>query len=188
MSLESIQQFDLELFLSIHKGLSNNFFDWLMPLVRNRFLWVPLYLFIVIFCIKKYKKLGFYMIGMLLLTFAIGDFTSSKIIKPYVARIRPCNEPSLVNEILHRVPCGSGYSFPSAHATNHFAIAIFLICLFYSKWKPILPLGLFWAFLVSFAQIYVGVHYPIDTIFGALLGTCIALFTYYIYTKVKPTR
>ena len=126
------------------------------------------------------------MIGMVLVTFAMGDLIASRLIKPFIARIRPCNDFSLANEIINRVPCGSGYSFPSAHATNHFAIAVFLICLFYPKWKPILPLGLFWAFLISFAQIYVGVHYPIDTIFGALLGTSIGFFTFYIYTKIKP--
>lgn len=182
----ALQQFDVELFLSIHKGLSNSFFDVVLPLVRNRFFWTPLYIFIIFYCIKNYKKQGYYMIGGLLATFAMGDMISSKLIKPFVARIRPCNDLSLADEIIRRVPCGSGYSFPSAHATNHFAIAIFLICLFYGKWKPILPLGLFWAFLVSFAQIYVGVHYPIDTIFGALLGTSIGFFTYYIYTKIKP--
>ena len=181
-----LQQFDVELFLSIHKGLSNSFFDGLMPLVRNRFFWTPLYIFIIVFCIKNYKKQGYYMIGGLLATFAMGDLISSRLIKPFVARIRPCNDLSLADEIIRRVPCGTGYSFPSAHATNHFAIAIFLICLFYGRWKPILPLGLFWAFLVSFAQIYVGVHYPIDTFFGALLGASVGFFTYYIYTKIKP--
>ncbi len=185
MITTDLQQFDLELFLSIHKGLSNSFFDWLMPLLRNRFFWSPLYLFIIIFCIKNYRKQGYYMIGMILATFAMGDLISSRLIKPFVARIRPCNDISLANEIIHRVPCGSGYSFPSAHATNHFAIAVFLICLFYPKWKPILPLGLFWAFLICFAQIYVGVHYPIDTLFGALLGTTIGFITFYIYTKIK---
>jgi membrane-associated phospholipid phosphatase len=185
--IAELQQFDTELFLKIHRGLSNEFFDWLMPLMRNRFFWSPLYLFIIVFCIKNYKKQGYYMICMLLVTFAMGDLIASRIIKPNVARIRPCNEISLSNEIIHRVPCGSGYSFPSSHATNHFGIAVFLICLFYKRWKPILPLGLAWAFIISFAQIYVGVHYPIDTFAGALLGTCIGLFTYYLYKKLQPT-
>jgi undecaprenyl-diphosphatase len=30
-----------------------------------------------------------------------------------------------------------------------------------------------WAFLISYAQVYVGVHYPLDVTFGALLGTLI---------------
>lgn len=185
--IAELQQFDAELFLKIHRGLSNGFFDWLMPLVRNRFFWAPLYLFIIIFCIKQYKKQGYYMIGMILITFAIGDLMASRIIKPAVARVRPCNEISLASDIIHRVPCGTGYSFPSSHATNHFAIAVLLICLFYPKWKGILPLGLGWAMLISFAQVYVGVHYPIDVTVGALLGTCIGFFTFFIYQKIKPT-
>ncbi len=185
--IAELQQLDTELFLKIHQGLSNGFFDWLMPLLRNRFFWAPLYLFIVIFCIKQYKKQGYYMILMLLVTFGIGDMVTSKLIKPNVARVRPCNEVTLSTQIIHRVPCGSGYSFPSAHATNHFGIAVFLICLFYRKWKAILPIGLAWAAIISFAQIYVGVHYPIDILVGATLGTCVGLFTYYLYQRIKPT-
>jgi membrane-associated phospholipid phosphatase len=184
--IAELQQFDTELFLKIHRGLSNGFFDWLMPLVRNRFFWSPLYLFIVIFCIKQFKKQGYYMILMVLITFAMGDMIASRLIKPNVARVRPCNEITLADQIIHRVPCGSGYSFPSAHATNHFGIAVFLICLFYRRWKPILPIGLAWALLVSFAQIYVGVHYPIDTFVGAILGTGVGLFCFYLYQKIKP--
>lgn len=184
--IESLQQFDVELFLKIHRGLSNPFFDWLLPLMRNRFFWSPLYLFILVFCLVEYKKKGWYIIGMLLVTFAMGDLIASRVIKPLVGRLRPCNEPTLVHDIIHRVPCGSGYSFPSSHATNHFAIAIFLIFVFYDKWKPILPIGLFWAFIISFSQIYVGVHYPIDTMVGALLGTTIGLITARIYKTLQP--
>lgn len=184
--IESLYNFDIALFLKIHRGLSNGFFDWLMPLVRNRYFWSPLYLFIIIFCFKEYKKRGWYIIGGVLLTFALGDLTSSRLIKPFVARLRPCNDFNLANEIIHRVPCGSGYSFPSAHATNHFGIAIFLIMVFYPRWKPILPLGLAWAFLISFAQIYVGVHFPLDTLAGAALGTTVGLIVSQFYKKLQP--
>lgn len=184
--IESIQQFDVELFLKIHRGLSNSFFDWLMPLMRNRFFWSPLYLFIVVFCIKQYKKQGYYIIGMVLFTFAMGDLIASRVVKPWVARVRPCNDLTLANDIIHRVPCGSGLSFPSAHATNHFAIAVFLICIFYSRWKPILPIGIFWAFIISFAQVYVGVHYPVDVTTGALLGIIIGIICSRIFKKLQP--
>ncbi|RZL36422.1 MAG: phosphatase PAP2 family protein [Pedobacter sp.] len=184
--IESIQQFDVELFLKIHRGLSNGFFDWLMPLMRNRFFWSPLYLFIVIFCIKQYKKQGYYIVGMILFTFATGDLIASKLIKPFVARVRPCNDFSLANDIIHRVPCGSGLSFPSVHATNHFAIAVFLICVFFTRWKPILPIGIFWAAIISFAQVYVGVHYPVDVTTGAILGTIIGFICSRIFKKLQP--
>ncbi|MFC4143043.1 phosphatase PAP2 family protein [Pedobacter mendelii] len=184
--IESIQQFDVELFLKINRGLSNGFLDWLMPLMRNRFFWSPLYLFIIVFCIKQYKKQGYYIIGMVLFTFAMGDLIASRLVKPFVNRIRPCNDLSLANEIIHRVPCGSGLSFPSAHATNHFAIAVFLICIFYRRWKPILPIGIFWAVIISFAQVYVGVHYPVDVTAGALLGIIIGFVCSKIFKKIQP--
>ena len=184
--IDYLQHLDTELFLRIHRGLSNGFFDWLLPLMRNRFFWSPLYLFIVIFCIRHYQKKGWYIIGGVLLTFALGDLISSRLIKPFVHRLRPCNDLSLSADIIHRVPCGSGFSFPSAHATNHFGIAVFLIAVFYPKWKPILPIGLAWAFIISFAQIYVGVHYPIDTLAGAALGTATGLFCAKIYKKLQP--
>jgi membrane-associated phospholipid phosphatase len=184
--IPELQQFDTALFLKIHRDLGNDFFDFIMPLVRNRFFWAPLYLFIIIFCVRQYKKQGYYIILGVLLTFAAGDLIASRIIKPTVQRIRPCNEVTLANKIIKRVPCGSGYSFPSAHATNHFAIAIFLIGVFYRKWKLILPIGLTWAALIAFAQIYVGVHYPIDTMAGAILGTFIGLIISTIYKKLQP--
>jgi len=184
--IESIQQFDVELFLKIHRGLSNGFFDWLMPLMRNRFFWSPLYLFIIVFSIKQYKKKGYYLIGGVLLSFALGDLIASRIVKPLVSRVRPCNDMSLANDIIHRVPCGSGLSFPSAHATNHFAIAVFLICILYQKWKPILPVGLIWAAIICFAQVYVGVHYPVDVTTGALLGTTIGLACAKLFKTLQP--
>ncbi len=184
--LESIKHFDTGLFLEIHRGLANPFFDWLMPLLRNRFFWTPLYLFIIVFCIRQYKKQGFYVIGMILFTFAMGDLISARLIKPFVGRLRPCNDISLSSYIIPRVPCGGGFSFPSSHATNHFAIAFFLIFIFYNKWKGILPLGFFWAFMISFAQVYVGVHYPVDVTAGALLGTTIGLLCGRLFKVLQP--
>jgi undecaprenyl-diphosphatase len=186
--MHELLQLDTALFLKIHRGLSNDFFDVLMPILRNRFFWTPLYLFIIIYCIRTYKKIGIYMIGGALLTFALGDLTASRIIKPNVNRTRPCNEVSLTSEIIHRVPCGSGQSFPSAHATNHFAIAVYFILLFYKRWKAILPIGIAWAAAISFAQIYVGVHYPIDVLCGAILGVGIGFLGAFIYQKIKPVQ
>jgi len=183
--IAELQQLDTALFLKINRELSNGFFDVLMPLLRNRFFWSPLYLFMIVFFIVQYKKQGYYLILGVLLTFGVGDMTSSRLIKPHAERLRPCNDPRLSAQMISRVPCGSGYSFPSAHATNHFAIALFLISIFYRRWKAILPLGLLWAASIAFAQIYVGVHYPIDTIVGALLGTCIGLLIAFIFKKTN---
>lgn len=170
---EQIIQLDQNLFFAINHGLSNPVFDWLMPILRNRFFWTPLYLFIIIFLVRNYGKRGWLILIFLGLTFGFTDYFSSSIIKPKVERLRPCNDPVLKTEVRNLVACGSGFSFPSSHAANHFAIAVFLILLFYKKWKWIIPTGLLWAASISFAQIYVGVHFPIDVLTGAILGSII---------------
>jgi len=170
---EQIIQFDQNLFFGINQGLSNPFFDWLMPALRNRFFWTPLYLFIVIFLVRNYGKKGWLILLFAVLTFGITDYFSSSAIKPSVERLRPCNDPEIKKEVRNLIACGTGYSFPSSHAANHFGLAVFLILVFYHKWRLILPIGLFWAFSISFAQIYVGVHFPLDIVGGALLGSMI---------------
>jgi membrane-associated phospholipid phosphatase len=171
--IEQLVQLDRDLFIAINHGLSNSFFDWLMPILRDRYTWVLLYLFIIVFAIKNYGKQGIYLLMFLLISFGISDYVSSSIIKPNVQRLRPCNETEIKSIVNNLVDCGSGYSFPSSHATNHFGIAVFLIMMFYHRWKIILPIGLLWATSISFAQIYVGVHYPIDILMGSILGSSI---------------
>ncbi len=181
-------QFDQYLFFVINQGISNSFFDWLMPLLRERLTWVPLYLFLAFFLIKKHGKYGVVMLLFFVLTFGIADFFSASVIKPFVERLRPCNDPIIKLNVRSLVPCGSGYSFPSTHAANHFAMGIFLITVFYKKWKWIMPLALLWAISISFAQIYVGLHYPIDVTFGALIGGIIGYATGTILKKIIAIR
>ncbi|MFB5944959.1 phosphatase PAP2 family protein [Albibacterium profundi] len=183
--IEQLIELDQQLFLSINKGLANQFFDFLMPLLRNPYTWAPLYLFFIIFAIRNYKKKGIIMILLLLVTFGLGDYTSASIIKPEVMRVRPCNDVPFKEQVTTRVRCGSGYSMPSSHATNHFAIGIFILMLFRRQWKPIVWLSLLWAASISFAQIYVGVHYPGDILVGALLGTAIGLFTSWLFFFIQ---
>jgi undecaprenyl-diphosphatase len=175
--LDQLIQLDHQLFQAINQGLSNAFFDVLMPILRNRYTWVPLYLFLAFVWVKKFGKTGLWMVLFLVLCFGISDYTSSSIIKPAVARIRPCNELNAM---------GTGYSFPSSHAANHFALALFFIVLFYPKWKPVLTLSLLWASAIGFAQIYVGVHFPIDILAGSLLGALVGYLLGILFLRFKP--
>jgi Membrane-associated phospholipid phosphatase len=188
--IDQLISLDQEAFLAVNQGMSNVFFDWLMPILRNPYTWAPLYLFIIVFCVKNYKKRGALIVLFILITFAISDSVSSSLIKNSVQRVRPCNDIEFKEEVNIRVRCGSGYSFTSSHATNHFAMAVFLIIIFYRRWKHILWLALLWAGLISFAQVYVGVHYPLDVLSGALLGTIIGCITgnvfHFLYPASRP--
>ena len=107
-------------------------------------------------------------------TVILCDFVSSKIIKENIMHIRPCNDPAIagwVHVLVGYRPQSSG--FTSSHATNHFGMAMFIFFTLrthFKKWPALLFL---WAFSISFAQVYVGVHYPLDVICGGLIGILI---------------
>lgn len=183
---DQLLQLDRRLFHFVNSDLTNPFFDWLCPIVRNPVVWAPLYVFIFVFCIYKYRKAGFYIVALLGLTFALADRGSAGLIKPMVQRIRPCHEPAIAGTVIVRVPCGSGFSFPSSHASNHFALACFFSLVFFTRYRWIWWAAIPWAFIVSFSQVYVGVHYPFDVTFGAMYGLLVGYMIYLLFKKLQP--
>jgi undecaprenyl-diphosphatase len=184
---DRILDLDFGLFLRINRDMANPLFDWLMPLLRDAYFWAPLYAFFAAFLLYNYKLKGLYVILFTVIAFAISDQISAHFLKFLVERHRPCAEPALLPYMLARVPCGSGFSFPSSHATNHFAISVFLYVMMPRRMRWVRPFVLIWAATVCFAQVYVGVHYPLDVTFGALLGTLIGLFAAYLCRLITHT-
>jgi len=184
--IDQILEFDTWLFLKINTVFTNPGLDTILPLWRDSELWVPLYLFLIIFALMNFGKKGWTWILFAIINVTLTDQTSSSLIKKWVARIRPCNEEALVGKMrLLLEHCSGGFSFTSSHATNHFGFAMFVFLTtrhFMGKWSRWL---LLWAASISYAQVYVGVHYPVDILMGALLGMCIgALTAKYYNTKI----
>jgi undecaprenyl-diphosphatase len=69
-------------------------------------------------------------------------------------------------------------SFPSGHATFAFLTAYMLSYRRSLAWK--LPLFVF-AILVGWSRIYVGAHYPMDVVGGAILGMSIGFMVWKVY-------
>jgi len=168
--------YDEWLFHILNGQCHNSFFDLVIPYWRSKYIWIPLYVFIASFLLINWKKRGLVILLFAIATVGVADFTSSKIVKPLVQRVRPCNDVTLTFEVRELVKCGGGYSFTSSHATNHFAIAVFLIIVlnvFRRKWIRWALLA--WAASIAYGQVYVGVHYPLDVITGAILGSLIGI-------------
>ncbi len=167
--MESLLNIDYYLFQLINQKLSNPFFDFLLVWMRNEYIWVPLYIFIIAFTIFNYKAKSYWLLLFMFLTVGCSDFISSQVIKKNIKRDRPCRNVH-VETVTPRVKCGKAYSFTSSHATNHFAIATFLSFTFGQFFRKIRWPLFTWAGMICLAQVYVGVHFPFDVICGAMLG------------------
>jgi undecaprenyl-diphosphatase len=148
--------------------------------VREAWLWLPLYVFVIATVAYNSGRKAWLIIFFFILTASTSDFTSASLLKPLFERERPCQDIEHFDQVNLRVNCGSGKSFPSSHATNHMAMAVFLFLLFKNVFRKGRYLFLIWAFIISFAQVYVGVHYPLDILGGWILGILIALLLFRI--------
>jgi membrane-associated phospholipid phosphatase len=181
--LKSVLQLDRSLFYYINNRWSNDAFDAVMPFIRNQYLWVPVYLFLFVFVFVNFQKKVWWWVLFFLATFALTDLISSSVIKALIERPRPCVDPVASETVRMLIPCSYGYSFVSSHAANHFGIAMFLFMTmkqFSNRWIWIV---FAWAAIVSFAQVYVGAHFPFDVLGGGLLGLVIGHRTAIIFNK-----
>lgn len=169
---------DEQLFIFLN-NLGNSNWDAFWLFVTNKTSWIPLYLLIALFL---YKKFG---LKMLLITLGLAGimiFFTDQISHFYkdslIQRLRPCyNEEIFAQMRLVKDTCGGKYGFFSGHATNHFAIAVF-IGLIFKRVKWVLPVLIFWAGLIAYSRVYIGVHYPLDITSGALIGSLFGLLFY----------
>lgn len=177
--IESINQIDIAIFLKIN-NFHSPFFDWLMYWLSNKWIWIPAYLIILFYIFKTRKnyKAILICIGLLI---PCADMTSSLVLKPLIERPRPCHQPEIFTKMKLVGDCGGKYGFVSSHAANTFAIATFIFLLFSAQ--KIWILGFLWAFLIAYSRVYLGVHFPLDVFFGAIIGI---FYAYFIHKMVLP--
>lgn len=184
--LDSLLKADQELFLKINTVYIHPLLDAVYPWFREGNTWIPLYLFIIVLALVNFKQKAFAFILFAVLTVVLTDQISSSFIKPFFERPRPCRDPILMNQIRMLLNgCSGGYSFTSSHATNHFGFAVYIYLTLgniIGKWKYAF---LVWAAVIAYGQVYVGVHYPLDIICGALLGVTIGFIIAYFHNKTS---
>jgi undecaprenyl-diphosphatase len=179
---EQLDAWDKWLFLKLNSGITNPFFDAVLPYFRDSVFWAPLYIFILAFITLNYGRKGWWWSVFFICTVAIADMVGTRIFKEGFERLRPCQDPYFSQYVrLLLKGCSGSFSFTSNHAANHFGIATFVSLTFYSTFGRRIYLSYLWAFAISYAQIYVGVHYPLDVLGGAGLGTVAGLLTAFLF-------
>lgn len=180
--LQKILNTDTELFLFLN-SFHNHFWDNVMLMITRKETWLPFFLVILFLIIKNYRAKSILILVMLSLTILLSDQVSV-LLKETIQRLRPVYDPQLDGLVHNVFRKGGLYGFVSSHAANSFAIFYFTHRLF--KHRGYSMLLFFWALLMSYSRIYLGVHYPLDILGGALLGWVTGLLTYKIlmFTEV----
>jgi undecaprenyl-diphosphatase len=191
---EFLNQIDTSIFIYLN-SLHNDSFDKIFLWVTEKYSWLFLYLVVLVILAWRYLELRVQLFSdrrlapsfrfnrrywpwLLLaavftgLVVALGDQASVHLFKNVFQRLRPSHEIDLA-DIIH-IPRRKGgeFGFVSGHATTSFAMALFTSRVIGLRWYTLLIFT--WAVIFSYSRIYIGVHYPGDSIFGAVLGVFIA--------------
>lgn len=165
--IEIIQE-DKEVFLYLN-NLGSSGFDQFWILLSETWIWVPLYM---IFLYLLFRSFRLRSLIFILIFIALGVTVSDQlagIFKAGIGRFRPCHDPTLEG-LMREVKCGGQFGFYSSHASNTFFIATYMSLLLKNKFKILPYVLLFWAAIVSYSRIYLGVHFPMDLIMGGFMG------------------
>ena len=185
---EEILKLDSKLFLFLN-NLGTTKFDafWLSLSKIEANILMYLFLILLFFHIKKLRPKFLYILYLLFVIALMITITDqgANIFKDSIQRLRPCYNESIIDSMrLVKENCGGKYGFFSAHASNSFSLAIFFGLLFINRIRYIIMITVVYASLISYSRIYLGVHYPIDIIFGGFFGIFVGFVMYsFVYLK-----
>lgn len=188
--MDFLYSIDLAIFYFFNHAISAPFLDKFFSIITNVNNWYITYVILLGISFAKGGTKGKLAVLGVLLLIVVTDQTGYKILKEFFERPRPCNA---LPDVLTPLGCTGSYSFPSNHALNNFAAAMFFYKLF-PKLKWVLFAA---ASLVAISRVYLGLHYPSDIIGGALIGLAFGylfasivlyLEKYFINRKLKHSE
>ena len=182
--IEKIIEIDKQMMVFFNKTISNSIFDFIMPIITNQNFLVFSGLILIGYLAYYGEKRGRITIVILLIAASFSDAICFQVIKPWVGRIRPSHE--FYDYINLLVSKGGKYSFPSNHAANSFVFAT-VLSYFYEKNKTFLYIL---ASAIAFSRVYVGVHYPLDIVSGAIIGYIISwiILSMWVIIKIRELK
>ena len=184
--IDSLRQLDHDFFFLVN-GNHNSFFDFIFWWASDRFIWIPLYLFLLYKIVRDMKNLTltisfFVTIALIILT---SDQLSVLLFKNIFHRYRPCHNAAMAAAVHLLGDCGGKFGFVSSHAANVSALSVFLILSFGKKMSWMKWVMIPWAVLVCYSRVYSGAHFPGDVFFGAALGAAIAALYSFLFLFIS---
>lgn len=169
---------DYQIFNYLYSLFPHNlFFEWIFLIISTlgqaRLIWPVL---VIGFLLFHKRKIGWIILEASL-AMGIGSVLNELLLKNIFERQRPF---TIFFNIPNLDTTATGFSLPSSHALAAFSIATVLFLGLKKKWIGILFFVL--AILISYSRIYLGVHFPLDVLAGALLG----IFFGWIFSKYFP--
>jgi undecaprenyl-diphosphatase len=177
--IEQILEFDKNLFIFLN-NLGNETWDWFWIFITNKFSMIPFYIFMVYVLFRAFGTAFWRPFLFTILTVVLCDRISVELFKKVFERLRPTHDESMIG--LFRALEGKGglYTFVSSHATNVFGMTTWFYLLLKDKY-PAVKWMFVWAAIVAYSRVYVGKHYPIDILGGAILGYFIGRFVFFLW-------
>ena len=168
--------------------LNGHFTEWtdaFMWYFSGKVIWIGFYICLLWAIKLRYgwrRSLGILVVIALIITLA--DQACGHWVRDAVARLRPSNPANPISPSIHIINNyrAGAYGFPSCHAANSFALAVFVSLLF--KYHRITLSMMAWAVVTAYSRIVLGVHYPGDLLVGACAGSIIAIIIYFISKRI----
>jgi len=181
MSLvEKILPYERELFLWLNDH-HTPYWDTFMWIYSGKLIWLPFAIAgLVVYTYKIKWKEALLLMVCATLVGIFCDYFSATAIKPFFERLRPTHHPDFAPFVdIVKGHRGGRYGFISNHASNGFGIVVFMSLLF--RYRYLTLTMVLWATITAYSRIYLGVHFISDVVGGAIWGSLIGLFVYYIY-------
>ena len=176
--MEFLYSIDLAIFYFFNHTISTGLLDKIFSIITDVNKWYIAYIILAGIAIFKGGLRGKIAVISLIILIIVTDQTGYRLLKELFERVRPCNA---LSDAITPIGCAGGFSFPSNHALNNFAAAVFLLRL-YPQYKWIF---LITATLIAISRIYLGVHYPSDVLVGALIGSAFGYLFSIIALKLE---
>ena len=181
--MDLIQNIDFSILYWIQDTLRCAFLDVILPflttLCNNGEIWIVCGIVLLFF--KKYRRYGIFVLVAMLL----GSLIGNEILKPIIARARPCHIDTAVELLVERP---SSFSFPSGHTATAFMGATLLAHEYGHKsvWIPIAGYSV--ATATGVLRILNNKHYASDVLVGAAIGIVSAELAYWATDAIFNDR